>query len=249
MSKQPIFVRGWLPAWGVEAMRLSFAALYKILFRVEVYGRENLPPSGGLILSANHLSYIDTPLVFILMKGRKATVFAADKYRPHPIYRRILEAVDCIWVHRGAIGPSTIKIAVQVLRNGSILGVAPEGTRSLVTHALQPGKTGAAYLSLAAGVPVVPIALTGTDKGFQTLLRLRRARLTATIGEPMAFTAPGDGHRPDAKLLDDYTTELMCRIAAMLPSEYRGVYAEHPRLKELLMVMAREEEDKGAGEM
>jgi 1-acyl-sn-glycerol-3-phosphate acyltransferase len=144
----------------------------------------------------------------------------------------ILESVNCIWVRRGAIGPSTIRAAIQVLRAGHVLGVAPEGTRS-PTRALQPGKTGAVFLAVSAGVPIVPIAITGTEKAVE-VFTLRRPRLTVTVGQPITFTLPTGGRRPDAQILEDHTAELMCRIAAMLPPEYRGVYAEHPRLKELL---------------
>ncbi len=235
MSEQPIFVRGWLPPWGVEAMRLLILTWFRIFTRLETHGQENLPASGGFILSANHLTHFDSPLIFTLMKGRKVTVFAADKYRPHPFFRRVLECFDVIWVHRGAIGPSTMRVAARVLRGGGILGVAPEGTRSRVTHALLEGKTGAAFLALTAGVPIVPIAIAYPDRIVPSLKRLRRQRVTITVGKPIVFPPLEDGRRPDAHLLETYTTEIMCRLAAMLPPEYRGVYADHPRLKELLI--------------
>jgi 1-acyl-sn-glycerol-3-phosphate acyltransferase len=234
MREQPIFVRGWLPGWGVEALRQSLEVLFKILTRLEVQGVENLPPSGGFVVSSNHLSYVDAPLVFTLLKGRRLTVFAADTYRPHLFFRVILQGIDTIWVHRGAIGPSTMKAAIQALRRGSVLGVAPEGTRSRVTRALQVGKTGAAFLALAAQVPIVPVALVYPEKVVPALLRLRRQRLGVIIGRPIVFPPLDEGRRPDSQLLEACTTEIMCRIAAMLPPEYRGVYADQPRVQELL---------------
>jgi 1-acyl-sn-glycerol-3-phosphate acyltransferase len=111
--------------------------------------------------------------------------------------------------------------------------VAPEGTRSL-TGGLLPGKTGAAFLALSAGVPVVPVAITGTEKVARALLRLRRAPLSITYGQPLWLGTPGQRERADQARLEAGTTEIMCRIAAMLPPEYRGVYADHPRVKELL---------------
>jgi len=233
MSIRPIFQRGWLPPWGVEALRRTFETLFRILTRVEVRGLENLPASGGFILSSNHLSRLDAPLIFILLKGRKLTAFAADTYRPRPFFRAILRSIDVIWVHRGAIGPSTIRYAIHALRNGSAIGVAPEGTRS-PTHALIEGKTGAAFLALAAGVPIVPIALDNPEKILPSLARLRRQPVTITVGKPIVLPPQPDGHRPDSQTLEDDTTEVMCRIAAMLPPERRGVYADHPRLKEML---------------
>ena len=231
MDNQPIFVRGRFPPWGVEALRGVFGMLFALLTRVEVRGLERLPASGGFIVSPNHLSYFDAPLTFVLLRGRKMTAFAADTYRANIFFRWVVESVDTIWVHRGAIPPSTLKFAIQALREGSILGLAPEGTRS-PTHVLQKGRTGAAFLAMTTGAPVVPLAFTNTEKIAPGLKRFQRVKVTATFGEPLIFPEP-PRHEREAKL-EEYTTEIMCRIAALLPEEYRGVYAEHPRLKELL---------------
>ncbi len=231
MDNQPIFVRGRLPPWGVEALRGVFRLLFALLIRLEVRGLEHLPASGGFIVAPNHLSYFDAPLTFVLMGGRKMTAFAADTYRANRFFRWIVECVDTIWVHRGAIPPSTLKFAVQALREGRVLGLAPEGTRSR-TYALQKGRTGAAFLAMTTGAPVVPLALTNTEKVTAGLKRFQRVKVAATFGEPLIFPEP-PRHEREAKL-EEYTTEIMCRLAALLPEEYRGVYAEHPRLKELL---------------
>jgi len=229
MSIRPIFQRGWLPPWGVEALRRTFETLFRILTRVEVRGLENLPASGGFILSSNHLSRLDAPLIFILLKGRKLTAFAADTYRPRPFFRAILRSIDVIWVHRGAIGPSTIRYAIHALRNGSAIGVAPEGTRSQSTHALIEARDGVSFLAARTGVPILPVAVWGTETIPQLLPRLRRARVFLRIGKP--FSLPVRPHARGEEL-DRYTEDIMCSIAALLPHAYRGVYADHPRLAE-----------------
>jgi 1-acyl-sn-glycerol-3-phosphate acyltransferase len=231
MSEEPIFVKGHMSPAGVERMRKAFSALLHLLARIEVRGLENVP-AGGVIMSPNHLSWFDPPLIFIQFPHRKVTVFNADTYRTNRVFSYVMTGVDLIWVARGATSPSTIKYGIRALKGGSMLGIAPEGTRSK-THALQEGKTGAVYLAYAAGVPLVPIALTNTDKLASSLKKLKRTTLTVTFGKPMYFGAPGQ-RRPDAEQLELDTTEVMCRIAAMLPPEYRGVYANHPRLQELL---------------
>jgi 1-acyl-sn-glycerol-3-phosphate acyltransferase len=231
-SELPVFVRGRLSPRGVEQMRRLFALLYRLACRVEIRGVERVPP-GGVIISPNHLSRFDPPLIFISLPNRKATVFNADTYRSRPFFRFIMEMNDVIWVNRAATSPSTMKHAVRVLREGSVLGVAPEGTRSK-TGALQPGKTGAAFLGFVSGAPIVPAAITNTDQVARALRSFKRVTLTLTYGEPLILAAPGERARPTAQQLDEATTELMCRIAAMLPPRYRGVYAEHPRTLELL---------------
>ena len=238
MADTEVMVRGWTSPRGVERTRSLFRAIFRLLTRVEAHGLENLPP-GGLIVSPNHLSSVDAPLIFIMLPGRKQTTFVADKYRHHPFFRPIVTMVDCIWVNRGATSPSTIKAAVRALQAGTVLGVAPEGTRSR-THALQQGKTGVVYLAYASGAPIVPAALTNTEKAIPSLYRLRRARLTVTFGQPIYFGEPGRHTRPTTQQLEDGTVEVMCRLAALLPPEYRGVYDDHPRLKELLAAPAEQ---------
>ena len=117
------------------------------------------------------------------------------------------------------------------LRQGNVFGISPEGTRSK-TGALIKAKTGIAYLVDLTEAPIVPIAVTGTETMMKDLLCLRRPYLTVRIGE--LFRLPRLRESERSEDMHRHTDEVMCRIAALLPPEYRGVYAEHPRLKELL---------------
>lgn len=234
MVAQPVFVKGRLSPRGVEILRRVFATFFSLVARVQVSGLENLPASGGFILALNHLSAFDVPLAFTMMRGRRVVTFAGDTWRHHLFTRWLLESVDVIWVSRGAITPATMKAAIRVLREGAVLGVAPEGTRSRHLHALQEGKTGAAYLAVMARVPIIPAALTNTDKLWGALKRFRRIEVGITFGKPFLLAADSDGDPKNSRQLTGYTDEIMCRIAVLLPPEYRGVYAEHPRLDELL---------------
>src|SRR5262245_22807720 len=139
MPDQPIFVRGRLTPTGQERLQRIFAWLYGLFADIEVRGLEHVP-AGGLLMTPNHLSRFDLPLVFQVLPPHKITVFNAENYRRNPLFRWILESVDVIWVKRGATSPSTIKAALQAIKDGSILGIAPEGRRS-ATHALEEGKT------------------------------------------------------------------------------------------------------------
>ena len=93
-------------------------------------------------------------------------------------------------------------------------------------------KTGAAYLAHLTDAPIVPLAITGTEKAGRDLLHLRRPRLTIRVGIP--FTLPPISDDDRSAGLRRNTNEIMCRIAAMLPPQYHGVYADFPRLRELL---------------
>ena len=111
--------------------------------------------------------------------------------------------------------------------------IAPEGTRSK-TEALQEGKMGVAFLASKSGYPVLPAALTGTEDRLvlENLKRFRKSHITATVGKPFHIEIPNGRGREQA--MRQATDEIMCQLAALLPEKYRGVYAEHPRLRELL---------------
>jgi 1-acyl-sn-glycerol-3-phosphate acyltransferase len=232
MPDQSIYTRGRLSDKGLARLQRVFAFLYGLFATIEVRGQEHIPP-GGVIITPNHLSRFDPPLVFMNLPRPNVTAFNADTYRRNPFFRWVLTSVDVIWVNRGATSPATIKAALQALRSGRMLGVAPEGTRS-PTGALIEGKTGAAFLALAAGVPIVPCAVTGVEKLGRAITRLRRIKLTVSFGPAFMLAEPGARARKDEQQLAAATTEIMCRIALLLPPQYRGVYADHPRLRELL---------------
>jgi 1-acyl-sn-glycerol-3-phosphate acyltransferase len=233
VSTEPVYQPGWLNPTGLEIFRWTLKTLFDIFAPMKAYGKENLAVPGGFIVAANHMSYFDAPLMFVhIPPGRRMTAFGADKYKSYPFFAFILRMVGVIWVNRDAPSPASIKAAVQVLRNGDVLGVAPEGTRSRDTHALQEGKTGAAYLAMTAGVPILPVAVIHTDLVSQDLKHLPRSHVSISFGKPISIPALPRQER-DAKL-QEYTTELMCQIAALLPPEYRGVYTDHPRVKQLL---------------
>ena len=217
-------------------LRTLIRLALRLLSRVTASGLEGLPRSGGYILAVNHLSRVDPPLMFSLIERDQVTALVAEKYKKQPFFRWIILLVDGIWSNRGEADLHALRQARDYLRGGGVLGIAPEGTRSH-TGALMPAKTGVAYLADKAGVPVVPAAISGTNGAVWQLLRLRRPAIQIQFGAPLTFPPIQRGAREAA--LQRNTDEIMCQIAAMLPEQYRGVYADHPRLKELLEAAPR----------
>lgn len=212
-------------------LRAIFRFLFRVLTRVEVIGLEKVPLSGGCILATNHLSRLDPPLLFMLIERNDLTALVADKYQKIPFISWFVNTLKGIWLHREDADFGALKDARRYLQQGGLLGIAPEGTRSR-SKGLQPGKPGVAYLADKAGVPVVPAAVSGTEGAIFKILTLRRPKIRAVFGDPIQFP-PVDRERRD-EMLQRHTDEILCRIAALLPAEYRGVYADHPRLKEIL---------------
>ncbi len=214
-----------------STLRSIVSALFQSLTRLTVIGLEKVPATGGVIIAVNHLSRLDPPLVFALIDRENLSALVAEKYKQHPLISRVVRIVDGIYINRGEADLSALRQAREYLRAGGVLGIAPEGTRSH-TGGLIPAKTGVAYLAEKAGAPVIPAAISGTDSAVRSILTLRRPKIVIQFGDPVPLLPLKPGER-DA-ILQHNTDEIMCRIAAMLPERHRGVYADHPRLKELL---------------
>jgi 1-acyl-sn-glycerol-3-phosphate acyltransferase len=212
-----------------EMVKKIIGLLVAVLWRTDFAGAHNFPAAGPYIVAINHLSAFDAPVTLLIIPAR-TRMFGADKWRSIPLWGRLIEAMGVIWVNRGTADLDAIKAALYVLKTGGRICVAPEGTRS-PTGVMMEGKPGLAYLADRAKVPIVPVAMWGTERVGAAWKRLQRPKVSCVVGEPIML--PSDG-RAKGTRLDELTDMVMVRIAALLPVEYRGVYADHPLLKELL---------------
>lgn len=210
---------------------LTFRVLFFLLTRVKVAGHEHLPEEGGYIAAANHLSVIEVPLVYCLIKRNDVTGLVAKKHQKNIFFRWIINLLDGIWLNREEIDTRALRAARDHLMSGGVLGIAPEGTRSQ-TGALIEAKTGVAFLADQAKVPIVPVAVAGTWKIASEIITLKRPKIFVNFGKP--FTLPPVDRKNRDRDLKSNTEEIMCQLAALLPPENRGVYATHPRVQQLL---------------
>jgi len=211
-----------------------FARLFTILtMDLHVTGKERIPEKGGCIIAANHLGRLDVVLVYDFLSRKDIILIVAEKYKKYAFVRWLTRGLNATFIDRYNADFSTTRVVLQRLKQGEVFVVSPEGTRS-PTGALLEGHQGAAYLASKSGVPVIPVGVTGTEDSLarKQLPRLHRVRVNGRIGEPFIIS-PLPRENRDA-FLKEQTDDLMCRIAALLPPAYRGVYAEHPRLKEFL---------------
>lgn len=207
--------------------------LFNIIARVEVEGYENLPKEGSYIITTNHLGIVDAPIAFYALDYWDMFVLIAEKWEKVAPFRWLGKYFNFIFIDRYNPDIKNLRKVISLMEMNNILVIAPEGTRSRVGSLIE-AKPGASYLATKLNRPIVPVAITGTeDKAlFGNLKKLRRAHITVTAGE--AFTLPPLPREKRDEALKQYTDEIMCRIAKLLPEKYRGVYADHPRLKELL---------------
>lgn len=208
-----------------------FRTAFNLLADVEACGVENIPKSGPFILAVNHMSYVDPPLLYYFIGGDYITGWAASKYRNHLLFGSIVKLGGGIFVRRGVVDREALDTALEVLNSGRAFGLAPEGTRSK-TGSLMRAKTGISYLAEHSQAPIYLAAITGTETAVAQLKKLRRPHLTVRFSE--SFHLPPLDSDDRAGSMRRNADEVMCRIAAMLPPEYRGAYANHPRLSKFL---------------
>jgi 1-acyl-sn-glycerol-3-phosphate acyltransferase len=198
---------------------------------LKVIGHENVPPSGPALLVINHISRLDTP--FIMYAGGRYDVIpvVAREYKNTFFLGWALNLLRVIWITRGTYDFEAFCEAKAYLNKGWVIGLAPEGTRSR-DGLLHEGKPGSALLAYKMGVPLLAGAVSGTDTMSKTLLRLRKMKVTVEFGK--MFRLPDKEGLDNKVWLNLATDEIMCHIAAILPPERRGFYADYPRVQEIL---------------
>jgi 1-acyl-sn-glycerol-3-phosphate acyltransferase len=197
--------------------------LVLIFFKCKVRGLENIPEKGGAVVAVNHLGDADSVLGMAFFPPRLDAIAKIELYF-FPLLGWFMDTYGAIWVHRGFADRKAIKAALEGLNQGRLIGVAPEGRESL-SGELEEGTGGAAYIALKAGVPVLPVAFTGTENKqvFDNLKHFRRTSVTMTVGTQFRLTEMHD--RREA--IKAGTQEIMLALAKQLPPEYRGFYREH----------------------
>lgn len=207
-------------------LRLLFRLVIFLLARAEIHGRENFPSSGPALVITNHLGDADGILGLAGMPRPIDALAKAELY-DFPIVGKVMNAYGVIWVHRGQPDRRAVRAVLAGFEQGRLIGLAPEGRQSL-TGALEPGTTGAAYLAMKAGVPLVPLTFTGTQNAsvFSQLKRLHRPHMSLTIGPAFYLDDLNDEEQDRHEFLEQATEKIMLVLAGQLPPEYRGVYRD-----------------------
>jgi len=213
-------------------LNLALRAAFKLLLNLEVVGLENVPPEGPLILMINHTDLIDPAIAGGVMPREIVAMSKIESFRD-PILGIIVRLYGAFPVQRGEVDLRATRRALEVLRNGEVLLMAPEGTRSKDCR-LQPGHDGMTFVALRANAPVLPMAITGTNRFGSNLKRRRRTDVKIVIGKPFRFRS--NERKVKRDVLRQMTEEAMYQLAAILPPEYRGVYSDLDSATERFLV-------------
>ena len=216
-------------------LRFLIRVLLRLIARIEIRGKENVPLTGGMIISSNHIGILDIIMVYYGIERTDIFIPVAEKWERYGWIKWLGKQLNFLFIDRYNPDLKAMRKMINLMKEGKCLVIAPEGTRSR-TGGLIEGKPGVAFLAARSGFPVIPVAITGTEDKvlLGNVKRLRRSNVTLTGGNPFVIPPLPNTNRDEA--LQNYTDEIMCQMAAILPERYRGVYSEHQRLKELLEV-------------
>ena len=224
-------------AWRPDLVRLPaltngrrlFRSFVQLLCRFVVFvgtkttisGLENYPLRSPAVVVINHLGDPDAVLTLAALPDFPE-VIGKIELRDIPVLRLVMDMLGIIWIHRGQPDRRAISAALEALRQGRRIIIAPEGRES-VSGALEAGTEGAAFLALRAGVPVVPVTITGSEfrRIENSLKKLHRTPITMRVGKPFLLNEQVRGQAA----LHEGTCLIMETLARQLPPEYRGFYA------------------------
>lgn len=191
-----------------EALHIFLNFLFSFVFRWSVSGAENIPPNGGVIIAANHISLWDPP-VLGTATSRRVHFMAKEELFSNPIFGWVITKLGAFSVKRGAADRTAIRTALSLLENGSILGIFPEGTRSKNGKLGKP-EPGLALLAIKAGVPVVPAAIIGTNKVLTDGQLLPKFQVI--FGKPMILSRDSAAKES----MEDISNKVMAEIGHLL---------------------------------
>lgn len=215
-----------------KMIQKSVSGILRTGFRARVTGLENFPEDGPVIVASNHLAFLDSIIISALMP-RRVAFLAKSEYVNTPgvrgkMMKLMFEAIDIIPVNRSDRKESMKALgkALEVLNEGRVFGIYPEGTRSRDGY-LYRGKIGMAWLAHMTGAPVVPIGLIGTDKLQKPDSNMvYPKRFTVRVGKPLYFEKTGE--TMTGKQRKETTTKIMDEIAALSGQGRKDVYNVSP---------------------
>lgn len=226
--------------WFLKTIVLG--PVLKLLFRPWVEGEEHIPDEGPAIFASNHLSFSDSVFLPIVVPRRVTFLAKSDYFTGRGVKGRLtaafFRAIGQVPVDRsgGKASTAALSSGLRVLRRGELLGIYPEGTRS-PDGRLYRGRTGVARMALEGKVPVIPVAMIGTDKAQPTGKKLPHImRIGVRIGRPLDFSRY-EGMEEDRFVLRSITDEIMYELMLLSGQEYVDMYATS--MKDRILAAAR----------
>lgn len=201
-----------------------------LLSKVDDAQLQRVPDKGPLILICNHVNFLDAPATYTHLLPRPISTLAKQETWDNPGLRFLINVWEyAIPIQRGVIDRTAMQMAQKHLAAGRILALSMEGTRS-GSGKLQKGHSGVVLLAANTGVPLLPVVYYGHEYFWNRLARFERPHMHFVVGNP--FRLELNGNVMSREVRENAVAEIMYQMAALLPSEYRGVYSDFSKASE-----------------
>lgn len=194
-----------------------------VILKIDGKALKKVPMRGPLLAVANHVNFLDAPVVIAMLHPRPTTGLVKKETWDNPLHAFLFNVWEGIPIDRDIADFSAFRAAKEALKEGKILAVAPEGTRSR-NGRMSRGKPGIAILARQCDVPILPLVYYGHEDFFTNIKRLKRTPMHIRVGEP--FRINWEGKARDKATLQAVTDAIMLEVADLLPEQYHGEYAE-----------------------
>ena len=208
-------------SWFYVVGRWIMLFLLWLLTSWKVRGRENVPRKGAFLVVSNHMNLADPPLIAVSIPRRTIFMAKEELFRPR-LTGYFVARFGSFPVYRKRLDLAAMRKARELLDEGWALVMFPEGMRSQ-NGELLPAFPGSAIIAARSDVPILPVAITGTEKLKGKTWIFKRPKVQVNIGKP--FTLPHNG-RVNREQISEMSDNIMCRIAELLPLTYRGCYVD-----------------------
>jgi 1-acyl-sn-glycerol-3-phosphate acyltransferase len=195
-------------------VRLLLLVLLKPLFRIKIYGYENIPSDGAVIIAANHRSYLDPPLMAIIVRNRQVNSMAKDTLFNYPVFGTILKMLNAFPVKKGTADKAAIVKSLKILENNEVLVIFPEGTRYR-DGGMGPAYPGVTAIALKTGASVLPVGISGTEKVMPDGAKIPKfPKITVRIGKPIPVSKVSGADRKARE--EELTAHMMNEIGKLI---------------------------------
>ena len=191
-----------------KVIKAFLGGVYRLVYRVKIVGNQNVAEEGAFIICANHINYLDAAAIVLFTK-RKVNFIAKEDLFNHRILNWLAHVFDIIPVNRGTQDLESMKRSIKTLNTGGILGIFPEGTRKGIAKGGK-AKTGAAYMAIRTGTPVIPVGIAGSFKPF--------TKVVMQYGKPMDF-GEYQSKTPEKETLEKVSNQIMDQIIMLTNQE------------------------------
>ena len=211
MTLASVAVNGIIKTWTQIVCKIDAGELSKV------------PAKGPLIIISNHVNFLEAPVLYTHLLPRDLTALAKSESWENAFKRFLFNIWKIIPIRRGEADMSAYRASLDALKEGKILIIAPEGTRSF-DGKLQIGLPGSAMIAVKSGATILPVAFWGAENFWENFKRFKRTPFHVRVGEPFKINLPTNGLNKENR--QDVMNECMYQLASLIPEEYRGIYAD-----------------------